>query len=138
MRLLVDTNVFLDIALKRDEKCKDAIYFFLWCRRHSNQTYVTSMSLRDIEYIAHRSLKDKKLAHDVLSNVYTLCTKVIGISADSAINAFYEDYKDFEDELMIQAAKEEMLDAIITNNIKDYQNSGVPVFTPKQIIEFNL
>ena len=60
--------------------------------------------------------------------------KVIGISADSAINAIYEDYKDFEDELIIQAAKEELLDAVVTSNIKDFENRGIPVFTPQSIV----
>ena len=134
MRLLVDTNVFLDLILKREDKCKDALKFFIWCQKNKNQTYITSMSLRDIEYIAMRCLHDKKKAKVVLMDVYSLCTKVIGISGDSAINSIYEDYKDYEDELIVQAAKEEMLDAIITNNIKDFDNRGVPVFTPKGIV----
>ena len=95
------------------------------------------MSLRDIEYIVMKKLNDRKKTNDVLGEVYSLCSKVIGISADSAINAIFEDYKDFEDELLVQAAKEELLDAIVTNNIKDFEHSGVPVFTPKEIVKYN-
>lgn len=135
MRLLVDTNVFLDYLLRREDKWKDALEFFVWCREHKNQTFVTSMSLRDIEYIAHRLSRDKTEANKVLGGVYSLCSKVIGISADSAINAIFEDYKDYEDELQIQAAQESMLDAIVTNNIKDFENRGIAVFTPKEIIK---
>ena len=136
MRLLVDTNVFLDVLLKREETCKDSLAFFIWCREHRNQTYITSMTLRDIEYIAMKILHDKKKANVVLSDAYSLCSKVIGISADSAISAIYEDYKDYEDELILQSAKEEMLDAIITNNIKDFKDRGIAVFTPKEIVGF--
>ena len=135
MRLLVDTNIFLDLTLKRENSCKDALEFFIWCRKHRNQTYITSMSLRDIEYIASRNLHDHKQANIVLSHVYSLVSKVIGISADSAINAIYEDYKDYEDELIVQAAKEELLDAIVTNNTKDFENRGIPVFTPRDIMD---
>ena len=113
----MDTNIFLDLALKRDNGCKDAIEFFIWCRKYRNQTYVTSMSIRDIEYVAVKYLHDRKKANAVISNVYSLVSKVIGISADCAINAIYEDYKDYEDELIVQAAKENLLDAIVTNNI---------------------
>ena len=94
------------------------------------------MSLRDIEYIAKRNLHDREKANAVLVDVYSLCSKVIGISADSAITSIYEDYKDFEDELIVQAAQEEMLDAIVTNNIDDYRNRGVPVYTPREIMKF--
>lgn len=135
MRLLVDTNVFLDLILKRDEGFEDALKFFVWCREHKNQTYVTSMSLRDIEYVARRELHDKKKANDVLGDIYSLCSKVIGVSADCAIESIHQDYSDFEDELQIQAAKEAMVDAIVTNNIKDFRNGGVPVCTPREIVK---
>ena len=134
MRLLVDTNVFLDLLLKRESGCKEALDFFIWCKKSRNQTYITSMSLRDIEYIAERKLHDKEKAKSVLSGVYCLCSKVIGISADAAITSIYEEYKDFEDELIIQAAKEAMLDAIITNNIKDFANCDIPVYKPEELV----
>ena len=137
MRFLVDTNVFLDYLLRREDKWKDALKFFIWCRENKNQTFVTSMSLRDIEYIAHKISKDKTEANTVLNGVYSLCSKVIGVSADSAINAMFEDYKDYEDELQVQAAQESLLDAIITNNTKDFENRGIAVFTPKQILGFD-
>ena len=137
MRLLVDTNVFLDFVLQRDENCKHALEFFLWCRKNKNQTYVTSMSLRDIEYVAMRNLHDKRKANMVIADVYSLCSKVVGVSADAAVGSIYEEYKDYEDELIVQTAKLEMLDAIVTNNIKDFANRGMPVFTPKQITKFN-
>ena len=137
MRLLVDTNVFLDFVLGREDGCESALRFFIWCKQHKNQTFVTSMSLRDIEYIeyiAMKKLHDKQKANILLGDVYSLCSKVIGISADSAINSIFEDYKDFEDELLIQAAKEELLDAIVTNNKKDFVDRGIPVFTPQEIM----
>ena len=133
MCLLVDTNVFLDLVLQR-EGGKDALAFFVWCRKHKNKTFVTSMSLRDVEYVAMRSLHDKKKAKAVLADVYSLCTKVVGVSADSAIAAIGEDYKDYEDELLTQTAKENLLDAIVTNNVKDFVGRGVSVYTPRQII----
>lgn len=133
MQVLVDTNVILDLVLQR-EGGKDALEFFIWCRKNKNKTFVTSMSLRDVEYVAMRSLHDKKKANAVLSDVYSLCAKVVGISADSAITAIYEDYKDFEDELLIQTAKEHLMDAIVTNNTKNFIGRGISVFAPKEII----
>ena len=105
MRLLVDTNVFLDFLLQRDDNCKHALRFFIWCKQNKNQTYITSMSLRDIEYFVMKHVHDKTKTNRILSETYGLCSKVIGVSADAAISAIYEDYKDFEDELMIQTAK---------------------------------
>ena len=93
------------------------------------------MSLRDIEYIAMKNLHNKKEANVLLGDVYSICSKVVGISADSAISSIYEDYIDFEDELLIQTAREELLDAIVTNNKKDFVDRGFPVFTPREIVQ---
>ena len=95
------------------------------------------MSLRDIEYFVMKHVHDKTKTNRILSETYGLCSKVIGVSADAAINAIYEDYKDFEDELVIQTAKEELLDAVVTNNVKDYKDRGIPVFTPEDIVSLN-
>jgi len=133
MQVLIDTNVILDLVLQR-EGCRDALAFFVWCRKHKNKTFVTSMSLRDIEYVAMRRLHDRNKANAVLADVYCLCTKIVGVSADSAINAIHEDYKDYEDELLVQTAKEKLLDAIVTNNIKDFVGRGIAVYTPKEIV----
>ena len=133
MRILVDTNVFIDFILQR-EGYKDVLNFFIWCKKNNNQTFITSMSFRDIEYVAMKNTHDKNKVSSILIDVYSLCSKVIGISADSTITALYEDYKDFEDELIIQSAKEKKLDAIVTNNIKDFENRGIPAYTPKDIV----
>ena len=136
MRILVDTNVFLDYLLKREGQWENAFRFFIWCRKERNQTFVTSTSLRDIEYVAHRFTHDRKEANRILAGVYSLCSKVIGVSADSAINAMFEDYSDYEDELQAQAAKEESLDAVVTNDVKGFANKDIAVFTPEQIIKY--
>ena len=136
MRLLIDTNVFLDLLLDREKEVGDiAEAFFTWCCYKKNRIYITSMSLRDIEYVAHRIYRDKKKAKDIQFAAYQMCSKVLGISADSAIESLYSDAEDYEDSLIIEAAKEEMLDVIVTNNKKDFYKGNVPVFTPKEIVE---
>ena len=135
MRILVDTNVFLDLLLDRNKEIGDKVQnFFDWCCYEKNRIYITSMSLRDIEYVAHRIYHDKRKAKAVQFSAYQMCSKIIGISADSAIESLYSDITDYEDSLIIEAAKEEMLDAIVTNNKKDFENGNIPVFTPEEIV----
>ena len=42
--------------------------------------------------------------------------------------------KDYENSLIAVTAKLELLDAIVTNNKKDFLDCGVPVFTPSEIV----
>ena len=134
MRVLVDTNVFLEYFLRRDNYRAVDRFFLLAALRH-NQTYVTSMSLRDIGYIIHRYLHDKEKTKEAQLQVYSMVSKIVGVSADAAIDSLYSDAKDFEDALQIRAAEEAMCMAIVTFNKKDYLKANIPVFTPMEICE---
>lgn len=132
MYFLVDTNVYLDFLFNR-EGAEEAAKFFDWCYKRRCRTYVTSISLRDIGYISHRILHSEKEARKILFEVYSHCSKVIGITADDAINSLFSGMNDYEDSLISEAADREMLNAIITNNKKDFKNSKVFAFTPKEM-----
>lgn len=134
MRLLVDTNVYLDFLFKR-EKFEDADLFFYKAAAYNHQTYVTSMSLRDIEYAAYRASHSKKIAKSLQFKAYEMTSKVISVTADSAINALYSDIEDFEDALQVLSAEETMLDAIITSDKKLFRESTLPIYTPREICE---
>ena len=133
MRILVDTNVFLEFFLDR-EKTKAVKDFFLNCHRLKNDIYISSMSLRDIEYTAHKTFHDKTIAKKVQMGAYKIASKVLSISSSDAIESIYSDVDDYEDALLVEAAKREMLNLIVTINKKDFVNAGFPVFSPE---EFN-
>lgn len=133
MRMLIDTNVFLDFFLNRD--FDEADKMFQYCFEKNNQLYITTLSLRDIEYAAHHAVHDKTISKAIQRKAYNLAHKVIGISADAAINSLFSDIDDYEDSLQIEAAKEALLDCIVTNNKKDFKNCGIAVFTPKELNE---
>ena len=134
MRILVDTNVFLDHFLGRGNDGCIATKFFAWCYLNKNQIYIASSSFRDIEYIAMKSFHNHQEARKVSLAAYSLCSKVIGISADAAIESLFSDNKDYEDECLIQAAQEQLLDAIVTNNVKDFSESDIPCFKPEDLM----
>ena len=132
MRLLIDTNVFLDYLLNRED-ANDIELLFSNCAKRKNQIYITSQSLRDIEYSAHKHFHDHNLSKYVQMSAYKICYKVIGISADAAIESLYSDVDDYEDSLQVEAAKEALLDCIVTSNKKDFKNCGIAVFTPAEL-----
>ena len=134
MKVLVDTNVFLEYFLRR-ENYRDVDKFFLLAAMKYNQTFVTSMSLRDIGYTLHRYLHDEQKTREAQLQVYSMVSKVVGVSADAAIDSLYSDAKDFEDALQVRAAEEAMCMAIVTFNKRDYQKANIPVFTPMEICD---
>ncbi|MBN2394895.1 MAG: hypothetical protein JXC36_00345 [Candidatus Atribacteria bacterium] len=68
MRLLLDTNIILDIALKRDTFYKDSADVF---KKIDNKTvfgFVTATTITDIYYIAKKD-KGHSLAIEFISNL---------------------------------------------------------------------
>ena len=134
MRLLIDTNVYLEFFLKREKH--DVVFsFFRYASRFKNQTCVSAMSLRDFGYVIHKYLHDSELTKKLQLQVYEMTSKIVNTSADAAIESIYNDVKDYEDSLQMITAEEAMCDAIITFNKKDYEKSRVPAFTPDKMID---
>ena len=131
MNVLVDTNVFLEFLLKR-EHYKNAVEFFNLSYLKHNKTYITAISLRDIEYIVHHQVHDSEISKKIQHKAYEMVSKVISTSADVAIESLFED-GDYEDLLQMNAAEEAMVDAIITFNKSDFKNSRIPILTPEEI-----
>ena len=134
MRILVDTNVFIDLLLKREPFYNDGVEFIKKCRRERHEIYVNSMQFRDIEYIIRKSVDDKKTYDMLINGVYGIVNKVIPLTADDAINAIYEPGKDFEDTLLANSAESAGLQIIVSSNAKDFYPTGIKAFTLK---EFN-
>ena len=135
MKLLVDTNVYLELLLKRENHQMVSQFFYLALLKR-NQTFVTAMSLRDIGYVVHRRLHDNEKTKKLQMKIYSMTSKVLSTSADCAIESLYSDNPDYEDSLQMLAAEEAMLDAIVTFNKKDFSTSRIPVFTPSEICEY--
>ena len=134
MRILVDTNVFLDLLLKREPFFNDGVEFIKKCRRERHEIYVNAMQFRDIEYIIRKHTSNMKTYNMLINGVYGIVNKVIPLTADDAINAIYEPGKDFEDTLLANSAETAGLQIIVSSNAKDFYPTNIRAFTLK---EFN-
>lgn len=136
MRVLVDTNVFLDFILNRPPFQKESREFFEYFLTHKHQIVVSPMTFRDVEYILRKVETNPIKRKQALHTIYSIVYKIINIEADDVINDLFADYKDFEDGMLMEAAERTMLDGIVTNNISDFRESRVPSFTPASICEY--
>lgn len=137
MRALVDTNVFLDVILNRPGFYENSHEFFDYMLSHRHQLVVSPMSFRDIDYVLRKVESNVHERREILHKIYSMAYKIIDLAPDDVINAIFEDqYKDFEDGLLIESSERKMLDGIVTNNKKDFAYSHVPVFSPEEIVRY--
>lgn len=132
MRVLVDTNVFLDVIMMRKPFNEAAKAFFIKARENKDQIYVCGTTLKDLAYQGHRLYHSYEKTNSLLIDIYSRITKIVGVSTDDCIEALYMD-GDYEDNLIALTAETEMCDAIISRD-KKFKNFRV-VLTPEKYLE---
>lgn len=134
MYVLVDTCVFMDLFTEREPYHQDALNFFMKIKETKSKIFVAPTTFKDIYYFAFKNTHDKEYCSNLISKIYSACNKVLDITADDTINALFSD-GDFEDNILIEAAKRKLLDCIVTRNIKDYKDKNIRILTPKEFVE---
>ena len=78
-----------------------------------------------------RALIDTCLVIDALQNQLFELTDTAGIDCRRAVSS---DISDYEDAVMVESAVRSGIDCIVTRNIKDYNQSPVPIYLPSYFL----
>jgi len=113
MRVFIDTNIFLDLILKR-EKYKEALQIFNAIEQGRFEAFILDITILNIDYIAKKQTKDIR---DFLVLVNRLF-KVVGASNKTIKEALELSNDDLEDNLQYICAKDSQCKVIITNDKK--------------------
>ena len=131
-RILVDTNVVLDLLGKRESFLEEAQELFTMGDKGEVKLFVSALTFANTYYILSQQLKiesTRKILRQfkVLVEVVPVDDKVIELALDS-------EFKDFEDAIQYYSAIENGVRIIITRNQKDFKHSKIPVLSAKEYI----
>lgn len=132
-RLLIDTNIVIDLLSKRDEFYDEAADLFSRADKKELELMISSLTFANTNYILTK-LKSSKEAKEILRKFKVL---VELLSLDDKITELAlsdDNFPDFEDGLQYYSAIENQIDIIITRNKKDFKNSKIPVLTAKEFL----
>lgn len=132
-RLLVDTNIVIDLLAKRERFYDEAADLFSRADKKELQLAISSLTFANTNYILSK-LKSAKEAREILRKFKVL---VELLSLDDKITELAlsdDNFPDFEDGLQYYSAIENQIDVIITRNKKDFKNSTIPVLTAKEFL----
>ena len=101
MRILIDTNVILDVLLKRSPFYETAIEVLKLSARDDIQEFVSASAITDIYYIAYKNLRDKAAVRELLKKLL-LIVSVAGVSEEEIQKALELEWNDFEDSVQYQ------------------------------------
>lgn len=126
-RLLVDTNLLLDIADDERPGSEEAAMLFELAADDKVVCLVTASSLKDFYFIA-RKVMDDEIRREWIG-LFADAFEVIGLGAAEVARALTSDEPDFEDGLVRAAAELSGCSNIVSRDEKAFVNSSVPRVT---------
>jgi len=129
LKVYVDTNIFLDAILNRDNNVSKEVLFFL--EEKNFEIILNNISIINIHYFAS---KDKNMNNIMVKKHINLFLDEYTIfSAEREIlqTALNSNFDDFEDGIQYFCAKSIGADFIITNDKKGFLDSTLDVITSK-------
>jgi predicted nucleic acid-binding protein len=130
MRILLDTNVVLDVLLQREPWRQDADA--LWQASDAGQAmaFLSATTLTDIYYFAQRreGVPHARRAVQLCLDAFA----IVAVDRAALERAQQLSGYDFEDNLQMACAEAARLDAIVTRDAEGFAGSLVPVWTPAQ------
>ena len=132
IRALLDTNILLDVLLKREPFVKDAAALWQANKQGLFEGSISAITPVNVFYIA-RKIKDNATARKIVEELL-IVFRVVPIDHLTLQSALALPLKDYEDSVQLASAVAGQLDAIVTRDIYDYAASTIPVFSPADFL----
>lgn len=134
MKVLIDTNILLDVLLLRAPHLENSKRV-LQCCQSLVDGYIAVHTFSNMFYILHEieefSIEECRIAFNKLLFVFD----VAGLNKQDMIDAVNNEiFSDLEDSMQHQSSVAAGLDYIVTRNCKDFEKSAVPAITPEDFL----
>lgn len=133
MKVLIDTNIILDVFCKRPEFYEDSAKIFKLCEVNKISGVISALTVPNIIYILRKEL-DAEKTKEILDNLF-LIFSVADLQADDLRKAADMKFKDYEDAVQSACAARVKADFIVTRNIRDFTESRVAVIRPEEFLK---
>lgn len=133
MKILIDTNVILDVLCNRTDFIDDSLKVFKYCEVNQITGCISALSVPNIVYIMQKELDSDRIK-EILTTLTSLFT-VIDLRETDLIKASDLEFSDYEDALQSICASRVKANYIVTRNIKDFKNSAIPAIKPSELFE---
>lgn len=130
MRVLLDTNVVLDVLLDREPFVEDSAAVFAWVEGGALTGLLCATTLTTLAYLAGKTVGKAQATRQIrqLMSLFEVAPVTRAV-LDAALAS---KAADFEDAVLAEAARQAGAQAIITRNLRDFAHSPVRAHTPAQ------
>ena len=132
MKVIVDTNVVLDVLLAREPFLKPAVGVFCLVEASRIDAFICATTVTTIDYLLVKSLptSDARSALRRLISLFEIAT----VNRPVIERALESKIPDFEDAVLNEAGQMAGADFVITRNTKDFTGSSLKVCDPDEFL----
>lgn len=132
MKILLDTNVILDIVLERHPFVEPATSVLQIAHQIDGVLFVTATTITDLYYVT-RKAKSHTIAVNFIVDLLEF-VDIAGVDKQVIARALRSPITDFEDAIQESAAVAQNIDVLVTRNIVDFANAIVEIHTPESFL----
>ncbi|MCL2318858.1 MAG: PIN domain-containing protein [Treponema sp.] len=132
MKVLIDTNVVLDILLYRQPWYDNAGIIFVLTKQNVIESYISASAITDIFYVAQKQL-EKSIIREVIKQLLSVFQPAT-VTDNDIYQALNLEWNDFEDSVQYVVGEGLAVDYIVTRNTQDFASGSILAVTPEQFI----
>ena len=132
-RVLLDTNIILDVLLNRTKFLESSSAILKYLLKRKYRGFVAATTLTNINYIVHKATGKTEEALSAVDKALEWC-EIAPVNRKVLDDARFANMPDFEDAVQAAAAKNYGIDTVVTRDKLDFQNSGLQVHSPEEFL----
>ena len=132
MRVLFDTNVVLDVLLKRSPHAPVAVRLFDHVAGKALDGLLGATTVTTIHYLARKAVGPRKAAEHV--GTLLALFEVAAVTRAVLEGALAMKFPDFEDAVLHEAARQAGAQGIVTRDPEGFAPARLSVYTPDELL----
>ena len=134
MNVLIDTNVVLDVLIRREPFFECSQLIMLASEQKIINGFVSASAITDIFYITKKHLKNKTATYKLLKEHLMRTISVAAVDGHKITEALNLEWDDFEDCVQYVIGESIAADYIVTRNPNDFINKQICVVNPEELL----
>lgn len=131
MKILLDTNIVLDVLMDRLPHSEAATELFSKVEDGSVIGYLCGTTITTVFYLAAKTVGTPRAQEEIRKLLQLF--EVAPVNRHVLESALVLDFNDFEDAVIHEAARHVGADAIVTRNQKDFKKSRLPIHSAEEM-----
>lgn len=131
-RLLLDTNILLDVAMEERPEHAYALMLMEEFAYGDAQGYIASLSIKDVYYVLSKYASERPAREYVLALMELL--EVVRVDSVICKTAASSDEPDLEDGIVRACAESLPVDYIISRDASAFERSTIKRYTPQEYL----